>query len=116
MTADNELGSDDGRTLEQVRYDAMSDKVHDAADTVLELAKLVKELAHGGTTNTVIHKTEGMGAVGILCACVCVFCALFIILGAVMIVPEIHDLRAWQDINRKDIARLQAQQQQGVKP
>jgi hypothetical protein len=91
MTADNELGSDDGRTLEQVRYDAMSDKVHDAADTVLELAKLVKELAHGGTTNTIIHKTEGAGSVAIVSAAVAVLCVLVVIGGFVVLRSQMSD-------------------------
>jgi hypothetical protein len=118
MTADNELGSDDGRTLEQVRYDAMSDKVHDAADTVLELAKLVKELAHGGTTNTIIHKTEGAGSVAIVSAAVAVLCVLFVIGGAIVMDGEItrsearvdgrlRDLEAWRGVHATKIQNLE---------
>ena len=116
----NDLGdSEDFRTAEQTRYDALCDLLKRSMEQTERAETLILTLAESvqnGTHQTVIHKQEGMGAVGILCACVCVFCALFIILGAVMIVQEIHDLLAWQDINRKDIARLQAQQQQGVKP
>jgi hypothetical protein len=117
-TVDKEPGSGDARTLEQVRYDAMSDKVHDAAETVLELSKLVRELAHGGTTNTIIHKTEGAGSVAIVSAAIAVLCVLIVLGGAILIDGQItrsearvdgrlRDLEAWRGVHATKIQNLE---------
>jgi len=113
MAAPPEDAADyDARTTDQIRYDAMSDQVREAAASVTDLAKIVRELAaNPGNSQTIYHRTEGMGTVGVICATVCVMCVVVLILGAVIFVPDIHDLRAWQDIMRKDIARLQAGQE-----
>jgi hypothetical protein len=112
----NDLGdSEDFRTAEQTRYDALCDLLKRSMEQTERAETLILTLAESvqnGTHQTVIHKQEGMGAVGILCACVCVFCALFIILGAVMIVPEIHDLKAWQGQFGRELAAMKAIQQQ----
>ncbi len=103
----------DPRKPQDVSYDAIADQVREATYLVRDVAEMVREsLSRSGNTQTVIHKTEGMGAIGIVCASICVACVLFLILGAILIVPELHDLKAWQDINRKDIARLQALHEQ----
>jgi len=104
------------RTPEQIRYDATADQIRETAQVAREVADMVRELvsngAHGNV-QTVIHKTQGMGVVGVICATICVMCIVVLILGAIIFVPDIHDLRAWQDIMRKDIARLQAGQEKG---
>jgi len=103
------------RTAEQVRYDAMSDQVRDAAASVTELAKVVRELAaNPGNTNTVIHRTEGAGIgmiIGmVICATVSVMCVVLLIIGAIFIVPDIHDLQAWQGTFGRDLAAIKAVQ------
>ena len=97
----------DTRSPEVKRLDYMTNLVVDLTQAV---QKVIDHMP-AGTTQTVIHKQQGMGMVGVVCATVCVMCVLFLILITVIFVPEIHDLKAWQDINRKDIARLQAQQE-----
>jgi hypothetical protein len=104
VSADNGLEGLDSRSPELRRLDFMVDQVGDLASSVRELVDRIPQ----GQTQTVIHKTQGMGMVGVVCATVCVMCVVVLILGAIIFVPELHDLRAWQDINRRDIARLQA--------
>jgi ABC-type uncharacterized transport system ATPase subunit len=98
-------GVRDTRTAEVRKYDAICDQVIAMNELVKELVDKIPQ----GQTQTVLYKSHGMGVIGAVCATVCVMCVLVVILGAIIFVPEIHDLRAWQDINRKDIARLQAQ-------
>jgi hypothetical protein len=111
----NDLGdSEDFRTAEQTRYDALCDLLKRSMEQTERAETLILTLAESvqnGTHQTVIHKTEGMGMVGVVCATVSIMCALFLILGAIIFVPDIHDLKAWQDILRKDVARLQAGQE-----
>ena len=107
-----ESDDDDPRTEREREYDAIVDLLRQSADQVHALSDLVRTtIERGGSTQTVIHKTEGMGAVGIFCAVVCVCCVLFVILGAVMIVPEIHDLRAWRDIHQNHISAIEAREE-----
>jgi hypothetical protein len=68
----------------------------------------VKQESSGGHTQTVIHKSEGMGAWGAAAVVACFFTVLMMIFGAVIFVPDIHDLRAWKDIHHNDIAALKA--------
>lgn len=95
----------DDRPAEVQKMDYLRDQVIELTETV----RLLIDKLPQGQTQTVIHKQQGMGTVGAVCATVCVMCALFLILGAIVFVPDIHDLKAWQDILRRDVARLQAQ-------
>ena len=120
MSSDVEdFDADYFRTGDQVRYDAMVEQarqVTEQARQVTELVKTLLERGPYGQTQTVIHKTAGMGAWGAAGVVACFFTYLTLIVLAVIFVPTIHDLLAWQDINRKDIARLQAQQHSEAKP
>jgi hypothetical protein len=84
-------------------------------DQMIDLTKLVREIVDNmpphGTAQVVIHKNEGLGSWGVAGVVACFFTVLMMILSAIIFVPEIHDLRAWHDIDRKDIARLQAAQE-----
>lgn len=68
-----------------------------------------------GTHQTVIHRTEGLGTVGIICAAIS-FCCLLGIGGVAWMVgielnkqtAELHDLRAWRDVHNNDIGALKA--------
>jgi hypothetical protein len=85
---------------------------------MIDLTKLVREVIDNipaGNTQTVIHKTQGMGTVGVICATVCVMCVVILILGAIIFVPDIHDLRAWQSTFGRDLAAIKAVQQQQEK-
>ena len=107
-----ESDDDDPRTEREREYDAIVDLLRQSADQVHALSDLVRTtIERGGSTQTVIHKTEGMGAVGIFCAVVCVCCVLFVILGEVVVVPEINDLRAWRDIHQNHISAIEAREE-----
>ena len=108
----------DDRTPEVRRLDYATNLVIDLAAAV---DKLIQNMPQGNTQR-IIYKTEGMGALGIICAALCVLCVLFVIVGVVVISSDttksearmdgrLRDLQAWNDITRKDIARLQAQQE-----
>lgn len=103
-----------GRPEEMKRIDLMVDQMAEMAIGMKTLGDLVGRIGTG-QTQRVVYKQEGMGVVGIICATVCVMCVVIVILGAIVFVPDIHDLRAWNDITRKDIARLQALHQQPQK-
>jgi len=97
----------DDRTPEVRRLDYATNLVIDLAAAV---DKLIQNMPQGNTQR-IIYKTEGMGTVGVVCATICAMCLLFLILGAILIVPEIHDLNAWKDIHQAKIAKLEAQQE-----
>ena len=106
----------DHRSREAQRYDAICDQVMESSAEVQQLSVLCRELIvtipKQGTLPEIHYKSEGMGIVGVICATICVMTlVLFLILGAILVVPEIHDLRAWLDINRAKIAKLEAMQQ-----
>jgi hypothetical protein len=98
-----EDGFGNHRSPEAQRYDAFCDQA-------FRMEKAAERLMDGGQHQTVLHRTEGMGYIGVICASVCVMCVVVLIVGAILIVPELHDLRAWKDIHAAKIAKLEAQQ------
>lgn len=110
---------DDPRTEEQRRYDAICDQVAEATRLVRELAAIIPR---AGQTQTVIHKTQGLGAAGIVCAAICVLCVLFVavefnrqntdtIKTQAVIDGRLRDLDAWRGVHSNDIAALKAKVQ-----
>lgn len=93
----------DSRDESTVRMDLLVDQVN------LLLSRMDEVIRHDhGNTQTVIHKTAGMGPWGAAAVTACMFTFLGLILLAVVMIPDLHDLRAWNDINRAKIARLEA--------
>ncbi len=93
----------DERDPTTVRMDLLVDQVNAL------LGRMDEVLRHDrGNVQTVIHKTAGMGAWGSAAVTACMFTFLGLILLAVVVVPEVHDLRAWNDIIRAKISRLEA--------
>jgi hypothetical protein len=99
-------------------FDVLIVQMQDLAAAVEKLIERVPQ----GQTQTVIHKTAGMGAVGIICAVVSVCCLL--VLGGIgwMVAielnkqnSELHDLHAWKDVHSNDLAALKAWRQQQEK-
>jgi len=118
ITPADDAAGYDTRSAEQIRYDATADQIRETAQVAREVADMVRELVSSGArgnVQTVIHKTQGMGLVGVICATVCIMCVLFLILGAVVFVPDIHDLKAWQGTFGRDLAAIKAVQQQQEK-
>ena len=95
----------DNRTPEAVRFDAISEQVREAVLAVRELAEMQR--SNHGTVQTVIHKTEGMGAWGSAAVTACFFTFLGLILFAIWVVPNINSLQAWSDIYRQRIQNLE---------
>ena len=73
------------------------------------LAELVSRLAETGGNNvqTVIHRTEGPTP-WLAAAIAVMFCTLFfLLLFAAWVIPNLHDLQAWQQIHEKRINKLE---------
>ena len=112
---ESDLTADDYRTPEQLRYDAICDQVRE----VTQLVKVVIEkVPQHGAVQTVIHKTQGMGVVGVICAVVSVCCMLMMIGFGWLIsielnkqTAELHDLRAWRDIHQNHISAIEAREE-----
>ncbi len=93
----------DDRDPDTVRFDLLVDQVNTLC------AKMAAAMeARGNNTQTVIHKTAGMGPWAAAAVTACFFTFLGLILLAVVILPDLHDLQAWQDIMRQKIAKLEA--------
>lgn len=70
------------------------------------LAELVAKLG-GSTIQTVIHRTEGPTP-WLAAAISVMFCTLFfLLLFAAWVIPNLHDLQAWQQIHEKRINKLE---------
>lgn len=79
-------------------------------DAVVDLTTVVKEIVHtqrNSNTQTIVH--QGMGMWGIAAIVACFATWVMLIVMYLLIVPDIHDVKAWQDILRKDVAKLQAE-------
>lgn len=93
----------DERDPETIRTDLLIDQVNALC------ARMDAVLASDrGNTQTVVHKTAGMGAWGAAAVTACMFTFLGLILLSVVMIPEIHDLRAWNDILRSKAAKLES--------
>lgn len=103
---ESELPGDEMLDKETRRFYMLIDQVNDLTKAVQEVIKS----GEGRQVQTVIHKTAGMQPLIAIAIVACLFTWVLMIVLAVIFVPDIHDLQAWHDIDRKDIARLQAQQ------
>lgn len=107
----------DDRDPDTVRFDLLVDQVNALVgkmDAVIE--------TRGSNTQTVIHKTAGIGpwAAAACCACFCTMIGLVIVtvvlsaqLGSARddvkaVRDELRDVRAWQDVMRQRLSKLEA--------
>ncbi len=112
---DNEFDVDDFRSEEQMRYDAMCDQakqVTEQARQVTELVKTFIERMPSGHTQNITYRVEGVGWIGMFSAVICVICLLVLLFAAIIFVPDLHDIRAWQGTFGRDLAAMKAVQQQ----
>lgn len=78
-------------------------------DQMVDLSAIVKEIAGSrGQSQTVIHKTEGMGIWSAAAVVACFATWVVIVLSAVYFVPTLHDLTAWEQILNSRITKLEA--------
>src|SRR6185369_669047 len=89
----------DTRSPEVRRLDYMADLVVKLTESV---QKVIEHAPHQ-TKQHVTYKVEGMGAVGVVCAVVCICCVLMMLGSGWLIAiefgkqnAELHDLRAWR--------------------
>ena len=117
MTATTPQEAEDPRPVSVQKLDLMIDQVAELARSIREINdRYDRQLT--GHSQTIIHKTEGMGWVGVVCAAIS-FCCLLGSLGigwAVIVelnkqTAELHDLHAWRDIHSNDLATLKAWRQ-----
>lgn len=95
-------GTDDFRSAEQMRYDAICDQVRE----VTQLVKVVIEkVPQHGAVQTVIHRNEGMGAWGAAAVTACFLTYLTLIIFAIWSIFQINNLWAWKDIHAGKIER-----------
>jgi len=103
-----EDGFGNHRSPEAQRYDAFCDQA-------FRIEEAAKRMVEGGQHQTVVHKQTGMGALGVICAVVCVVTALFVVIEIIRLETRFdgrfRDLEAWNGVNSAKIAKLEAQQQ-----
>ena len=94
----------DSRDTGTVRYDLLVDQVNAL------VAKMDDVLRDGrGHKQTVIHKSEGVPAlVTAVAAGIGLSSMVLCVAMLVWVVPEIHDLRAWNDQLRMAVAALKS--------
>lgn len=99
------IGEDD-RDPDTVRFDLLVDQVNAL------VGKMDAVIERGGNTQTVVHKTAGMGPWGAAAVTAC-FCTM---LGLILLSFELQrqnddlrDLKAWQQIHEKRIGRIEAE-------
>lgn len=73
----------------------------------IEVLKEQQKNFGNANTQTVVHQQAGMGAWSIAAVVACFFTFLGLILFAMVVIPELHDLKAWSDIYRSKIYTLE---------
>jgi hypothetical protein len=71
------------------------------------LIALLESQDNGRNHVTVTHTQAGMGTWGAAAVTACFFSALLVIAFAIVVIPELHDLKAWSDQYRGQINTLQ---------
>lgn len=92
----------DERDPDTVKVDLLVDQVNAL------LTKMDQVMERGHQSQTVIHKSEGMGAWGAAAVTACCFTFLGLILFAFIVLPDVHDLKAYQQNHEKRINKLES--------
>lgn len=100
----DEKSEKDFRDPATVRLDLLIDQINRLTEG---LDKAVNFEPHSHNY-TVTHSSEGMGAWGTAAVTACFFTFLGLILFAVWVIPNVHDLMAWRDIHQNHISALEA--------
>lgn len=90
-----------------------ADKVDIVLDQMVDLTRLVNkviEASKQGPTQTVIHKTAGMGPWGAAAVVACFATWLGLILFGVWTYFQVNNLWAWKDVHAAKIAVMEAKQ------
>lgn len=87
--------------------DEVIDELRRTNEAVVGLVEEIRQ--RGGITQTIIHKSEGMGAwgAGAVAACFCTYLALIIF--AVWTIFQVNNLTAWENVYGRDLAAMKQQ-------
>ncbi|HKS95553.1 MAG TPA: hypothetical protein VJV74_05400 [Terriglobia bacterium] len=96
--------------------DPLAEKIDQLTARVGELVKLLAEDQGRGHVQKVIHQTQGMGAWGAAAVTACFFTSLMLIGLSIVVIPDLHDLKAWESIFGRDLAAIKQQIQHEAKP
>lgn len=80
---------------------------------------LVESLARGGGFgNARVSQTFGgsIGAWQVASVCACFFTMFALIIALIFIVPQLHDLQAWEGVINRDVAVIKATLPKETKP
>ena len=88
--------------------DDLKAEVARTIDEVRQVADILRGLS--GNTQTIVHRSEGMGAWGAAAVVACFLTYLTLIVFAIYIIPEVHDVKAWNEVLRGKVAKFEAQQ------
>lgn len=88
--------------LDLIQVAASLNKLADRMDVFLDHHQ-------GGNVQTVIHKSAGIGPWGAAAVTACFFTAMMLIGFALIVLPELHDHKAWIDLYRGQIAKVQSE-------
>ena len=100
------MGPDDTLLTYTSKVDALVDRI----DALLD------SQARGQNAITVTHTQAGMGPWGAVAVTACLFTTLMVIALAIVILPDIHDLKAWQGVYGRDLSAMKQQLSQEKKP
>jgi hypothetical protein len=94
----------DERDPATVRVDLVVDQVNALCAKIDQYM----DRAPPGQNVHVTHRTPGMSAGMAAAVTACFFTFLGLILLAIVLIPDVHDLQAWSDILRAKVAKLEA--------
>lgn len=85
------------------RADDVSEEIRQLTAQIRDLVGQLADIP-GQNVQTVIHKSEGFGAWGTAAVVAC-FCTWF---GLILVMFDIHDLRAWVDVLKQRVTILES--------
>jgi hypothetical protein len=85
-------------------YTSKVDALVDRIDALLDHQQ------SAGNNQTIIHRTEGMGAWGSAAVVACFLTYLSLIIFAVWSIFQINNLTAWKDVYGRELAAMKQQQ------
>jgi len=89
----------------------LADRVDALTARLGEVLDHLERLGTNSNTQRVLVQQSGIGPWQIAAVASCFFTMFALIIALVVIVPDIHDLRAWRDIHSAKIARLEVVQE-----
>lgn len=89
---------------------ALADRVDALTARLGDILDHLERLGTNSNVQRVIVQQAGIAPLQIAAVCACFFTMFALIIALIVIVPDVHDLRAWRDIHSAKIAKLEAAQ------